>query len=94
MSSNADWAARVSKQGKAIYEERIKHLVDPLHYGKFVVIDVETGDYEIDKRDIVATKRLLERRPGAMTYGVRVGFLAAYRMGGRNWISDNDEWEG
>ena len=94
MSSNADWAARVSKQGKAIYEERIKHLVDPLHYGKFVVIDVETGDYEIDKRDIVATKRLLERRPGAMTYGVRVGFLAAYRMGGRNWISDNDKWEG
>ena len=94
MSSNADWAAKVSKQGKAIYEERIKHLVDPLHYGKFVVIDVETGDYEIDKRDIAATKRLLERRPGAITYGVRVGFLAAYRMGGRNWISDNDKWEG
>jgi hypothetical protein len=84
----------ISERGKAIYEECIKHLVDPLHYGKFVVIDVETGDYEIDNRDIVATKRLLERRPGAMTYGVRVGFLAAYRMGGRNWISGNDDWEG
>ncbi len=94
MSSSFQWAEEIGRKGEALYQEKIKPVVDPLHYGKFVVIDVETGDYEIDKRDIVATDRLLERRPGAMTYGVRVGFLAAYRMGGRNWISDDDEWEG
>ena len=95
MSTDPNYIEEVAERGRKLYEERIKALVDPVvHYGKFVVIDVETGDYEIDKRDIVATKRLLERRPGAMTYGVRVGFLAAYRMGGRNWISNNDDWEG
>ena len=69
MSSSFQWAEEIGRKGEALYQEKIKPVVDPLHYGKFVVIDVETGDYEIDKRDIVATDRLLERRPGAMTYG-------------------------
>ncbi len=84
MSNNSDWAEKIGERGEAIYQEHIKPVVDPLHYGKFVIIDVQTGDYEIDKRDAVATRRLRERRPGAITYGVRVGFLSAYRMGGRN----------
>ena len=93
MSSNLDLADKIREQGKAIYEEHIKHLVDPLHYGKFVIIDVETGDYEIDKRAAVAIGKLLERRPGAMTWAERVGFLAAHRWGGRNWVLDNDDRE-
>ena len=88
-------AKAISNKGKKIYEETIKPQIDvEKEKGKFVVIDVDTEDYEIDKRDITATNRLLERRPGAMTYAVRVGFLAAYRMGGRNWISAYDEREG
>lgn len=67
-----------------MYKEKIKHLVDPLHFGKFVVIAVETGDYEIDKRGSEASKRLRERRPGAVNYRVRVEFSAALCMGGRN----------
>ena len=91
MYENPDWVEKVAKQGEAIYQERIKPLVDPLHYGKFLVIDVATGDYEIGDRIRAASKKLRERRPGAITYGVRVGFLAAHRMGGRNWISDDDD---
>ena len=93
MTIDQNAAKAITAKGKKIYEDAIKPLIDvEREKGKFVVIDVDTGDYEIDKRDIVATNRLLERRPGAMTYGVRVGFLAAYRMGGRNWLPDNDEW--
>ena len=51
---------------KALYQEKIKPLVDPLHFGKFVVIDVETGDYEIGKRMTDASKVLCERRPEAI----------------------------
>ena len=94
MSSSFKWAEEIGRKGQALYQEKIKPLVDPLHYGKFVAIDVESGDYEIGNRMIVASKKLRERRPEAITYGVRVGFLAAYRMGGRNWIPDNDNREG
>ena len=83
MSPNSKWAEEIGARGEAIYQEHIKHLVDPLHYGEFVIIDVDSGDYEIDRRDAAATRRLLKRRPGAITYGVRVGFRTAYKMGGR-----------
>lgn len=65
--------------GTAIYEENIRSLVEPGDEGKFVVIDVRSGDYEIDERDGAATSRLLKRRPGAMTWAVRVGHPTAYR---------------
>lgn len=86
-------AKAIADKGEKIYEETIKPYIDlKQERGKFIVIDVETGDYEIDKRDPVATRRLLDRSPGAMTYAVRVGFPTAYRMVGmktRNRSSDN-----
>ena len=69
-------------RGEAIYREKIRRLVEPQEHGKFVVIDIETGDYEIDTEDITATLRLLEIHPDAVTYAVRVGFRAAYSTGG------------
>lgn len=84
MTTDRNEVEEMAERGQKIYDEQIKALIDlDVHYGKFVVIDVETGDYEVDKRDAVATRRLRERRPGAMTYAVRVGFPSAYRMGGR-----------
>ena len=47
-----------------------------------MVIDIETGDYELDADDLAATKRALAKRPGAVLYGLRIGSPAAYRLGG------------
>ena len=63
----------VAARGEAIYREEIQPRIEPIEKGAFVVLDVETGDYEIDARDAAATRRLLQRRPSAVTYGVRVG---------------------
>lgn len=82
MAIDQEAARAFAEKGQKIYAETIKPHIDlEREKGKFVVIDVESGDYEMDKRDIVATKRILERRPGAMTYAIRVGFPAAYRSG-------------
>ena len=66
--------------GKEIYKDKIKHLVEPAENGKFIVIDVESGDYEIDEQHIPASDRLRERRPDAVAYAVRVGFDTAYDL--------------
>ena len=68
----------ITALGESIYNEQIQDRIGPVEKGTFVVIDVETGDYEIDARDASATRRLLKRRPNAVTYGVRVGHRAAY----------------
>lgn len=72
-------AEEIESRGTAIYENNIRRLVEPDEMGKFVVIDVYSGDYEIDERDGATTGRLMKRRPGAMTWAVRVGYSAAYR---------------
>lgn len=75
--------ARSAERGQALYDTQIRAQVEEKHRGKFLILDVNTGDYEIDAEDIVASERLLARRPEAVLFGVRVGYRAAYRLGGK-----------
>ena len=73
----------VASLGEAIYGQQICGKVEPEYNGKFLVIDIETGAYEIDAADLTATKRLLASCPNAVIYGLRIGFPAVYRIGRR-----------
>ena len=72
----------VAARGEAIYNEEIRSKVESQHEGEFLVLDIETGEYEIDQDDLNATKRVLAKRPDAVMYGLRIGYPAAYRLGG------------
>ena len=50
------------------------------HHGKYVVVDVFSEDYEIDPSNSTATWRLVDRRPGAVTYKLRIGYPSVYKM--------------
>ena len=71
-------------KGQAIYNEKIRHIVeaDPSQKGRVVVIDVHTGEYEIADTDDEAYRCLLKRCPDAYTWAERVGYPAVYRFGG------------
>jgi hypothetical protein len=71
----------VASLGEAIYAEKIRPLVENTNMGKFVIIDIETGDYEVDDDDATATNRALNKRPEAVLYGLRIGYPAAYTFG-------------
>jgi hypothetical protein len=73
----------VVRKGKQLYEERIRPLVEEQHHGKFLAIDVETGDYEVAEKLLYASERLRSKRPQARLFGMRIGYPAAYRLGGR-----------
>ena len=72
----------VASRGEAIYRQQIRNKVEPKHKGKFLVIDIETGEYEMSSDDLIATKRLLAKHPDAVIYGLQIGFPTAYRIGG------------
>ena len=72
----------VELRGEEIYARQIRQAVEDGNKGKFVVIDVETGQYEVDADDLQATKRALANRPDAVLYGVRIGYPTAYTLGG------------
>ena len=72
----------VARRGQEIYEKEIRTDVESENQGKFLVLDIQTSEYEIDQDDLTATKRMLARCPDAVLYGLRVGYPAAYRLGG------------
>jgi hypothetical protein len=69
-----------ANRGQEFYERHVRPRVEPGNDGRFCVMDIESGDFEVDDDDLSATERLLERHPGAMTYDVRIGRRAAYRI--------------
>ena len=78
----------VESRGEAIYAEQLRERVEAENKGKFLVIDIETGNYEIDADDLQATMRALAKRPAAVLYGLRIGYPTAYRLGGRFSVSE------
>jgi hypothetical protein len=72
----------VARRGRAIYEQRLRERLLAAHKGEFVVVDVLTGDYEVDSDDVTAEMRLRARRPEAALYETRVGYTTAYSLGG------------
>ena len=76
-------AEEVARQGKDIYDRTLRHKIEATNKGKFLVIDVKSGDYEIAEEDIDASDRLLARRPDAVVFGLRIGYSAAYSLGAK-----------
>ena len=81
MTPHALTPDQVAESGEKIYQQQLRDKVECEHRGRFLVLDIVSGDYEIDDRDVVASGRLLERRPEGILYGVRIGHPTAYRLG-------------
>ena len=68
--------------GKKIYERDILPKMEDGPYGKYVAIDVETGDWTIADTDGEALEHLRTRRPGAFDVLMeRVGYRALHSFG-------------
>ena len=74
------------RRGDEIYERDIHPCVTDADEGKFVLIDIESRDYEIDADEIDASDRLLARHPDAQVWMRRVGSRYAYRFGPRHRV--------
>jgi hypothetical protein len=67
--------------GGEIFDRQVRPALQPEDDGKFVAIDVETGDHEIDEDDYAAVARLRLRNPTADIWLMRAGYPVAYRKG-------------
>ncbi len=70
----------LARLGSEVFERRVRPMLRREDDGKFVALDVQTGDYEVDEDDYAAVSRLRARNPAAQVWLSRVGQSAAYRM--------------
>ena len=74
---------QIGKIGKAMFENDILPRIPHAEKGTMVVLDITSGDYEMDATGVGADagNRLKRRRPDAVLYTARVGYPAAVRTG-------------
>lgn len=73
---------QIAERGEEIYADRLRDTVETAeNIGKIIVIDVETGDYEVDADGLQASHRLRARLPGGTLYGLRIGYDAVEGFG-------------
>lgn len=70
----------LARVGAEILSRQVRPALGPEDDGKFVAIDVDSGDHEIDEDDYAAVSRLRAYRPTADVWLGRIGEPAAYRM--------------
>jgi hypothetical protein len=72
-----------ARRGEEIYEREIKPKLVDREKDDFVLIDIETGAYEVDPSEVAAAERLQARVPDAQVWMRRVGSRITRRFGGR-----------
>lgn len=66
----------VVSQAIAIYDAKIRHLVEPEHHGEYLALDVKTEEYDFDTDSLAANARMLERHSPETLVLLRIGYPA------------------
>ncbi|MEM9354109.1 MAG: hypothetical protein AAGA92_13950 [Planctomycetota bacterium] len=84
MSDTQSDKESLASRGSAIFEERIRPVLDEQHEGLVVAIDVASGDYALGADVVAASDALRQKLPGTEAFFVRVGSPAVHRFGPRS----------
>lgn len=72
----------VSAGARELYARLRPDIETPENIGRMVIMDVDTGEYEIDETGLDASRLLRSRHPDARLFGMRIGYKAAETFGG------------
>jgi hypothetical protein len=74
--------SELADKSKALYDHKLRPLLEPAEMGKYVAIEPDSERYFIDAD---GTKALLEARrtlPDKLFFLIRIGYGAAHSIGG------------
>jgi hypothetical protein len=85
-SQQPRWSAEeTARRGSAIYESKIRSLVEPGNEGKVVAIDIDTEDYAVADTALKASDVLFAKHPDAEIWFVRIGHRELRLIGRQTW---------
>lgn len=82
MTASPEASEKLAADAERIYQRLRSQLETPDQIGKMVIIEPDSGDYEIDTLGTRAAKRLRARRPGGRYFGIRIGYKHGESFGG------------
>lgn len=74
MCSMTESHMELVRQGQALYDRELRPKLEPEHKGDYLVLDVGTGQYELDEDECAAIRRARAKKPHTLFYILRVGY--------------------
>ena len=72
----------VARRARQFYKNRIRQQVETdENIGKMLIIDFESGDYEVDETRLKAACKLSAKHPHSPVCGLRMGYNVAVSFG-------------
>lgn len=73
----------VGRRARELYDNGIcQQVYTEQNIGKMVIIDVETGEYAVDKIGLESARYLRNKNPFARLFGIRIGYKVAASFSG------------
>ena len=72
---------QASEIGEALYERDLRASLEPGNIGKYIVINIENGEYEVGDNDMEFSHNLHDRQPMAALYCIRIGYRSMSKIG-------------
>ncbi len=72
---------QVAELGEKIYLEKLKSILEPNDTGRFVAIEVESGDYFVGSSIIEAIEKARTLHPDKLMHTIKIGFEGVFKMG-------------
>ena len=68
----------IEKRGKEIYETQLKEKIESEKNGKYLVLEVESGEYFINDFLDEALKEAKKKFPNKIFYSLRIGYPGVF----------------
>ena len=81
MAQSAEVKRSIGDRADELYNARIKHELSDAQLGKFLAIEVNTGEYEVDDEALHAMTALHKRIADAEVFLMKHGSMHAYTLG-------------
>jgi hypothetical protein len=69
-------------RAQALYAKLRPTVETPENIGKLIIMELDSGDYEIDESGIESSSRLQSRHPQSRLFALRIGYRAVEALGG------------
>lgn len=72
---------QVAARGEKLYQEKLKAILEPENNGKFVAIEVISGEYFVGDTILGAVELSHKKFPNRLLHTIKIGYEGVYKLG-------------
>ncbi|MDD2785570.1 MAG: hypothetical protein PHS79_01600 [Patescibacteria group bacterium] len=72
---------QIASKGEKIYQEKLRAILEPKENGRFVMIEVLSGEYFLGDSILDALKKARVKYPDSIFHTIKVGYEGVFKMG-------------